>query len=202
MAGQIALPLGPLGRKEPSHIVVGAANAEVVEAFRHTASWPFHTAILFGPPRSGKSLLAGWFVQSGLGEALDDADRMDETALFHRWNRAQESGTGLLLTASRPDWQVTLPDLGTRLRSALRLDIGTPDDAMLEELIAVHAEQRALALSEDACRYLATRGPRSHLGTEQLVAAIDRLSLERKSAPGPGIWREALEEVADPGGAR
>jgi len=28
---------------------------------------------------------------------------------------------------------------------------------------------------------------------------IDRLSLERKVAPGPAIWRDALEEVAGPG---
>lgn len=196
MVGQIALPLGPLGRKDPSHIVVGPANGNIVEAFQQTQSWPYHTAIIFGPRRSGKTLLANWFKQAGLGEVVDDAESMDETALFHLWNRAQESGTPLLLTSGVLDWQVTLPDLGTRLRSALRLDIGEPDDAMLEELIAVHAEQRGLPLGDDACRYLASRGPRSHLGVEELVAAIDRLSLERKSAPGPAIWREALEEVA------
>ena len=83
---QIALPLGGAGA---SRIVVGNANAAVVEAFHNTASWPFRTAILFGPARSGKSLLAGWFAESGAGEAIDDAAELDETELFHRWNRAQ-----------------------------------------------------------------------------------------------------------------
>ncbi len=199
MAGQIALPLGPLGRKEPSRIVVGGANAAVIEACQHTSSWPFHTAILFGPPRSGKSLIANWFASSGVGEAVDDADKMDETALFHHWNRSQESGMPLLLTARSADWNVTLPDLGTRLRAALRLEVEAPDDAMFEDLLSVHAEARGLSLGDDAFRYLATRAERSHLGAEQLVATIDRLSLERKIAPGPAIWREALEEVAASG---
>jgi chromosomal replication initiation ATPase DnaA len=202
MAGQIALPLGPLGRREPSRIIVGTANMAAIEACQQTDTWPFRTAILFGPARSGKSLLANWFTQGGYGEAVDDADRMDETELFHRWNRSQETGIPLLLTAAArgegQTWDVTLPDLGTRLRAALRLEIGTPDDIMFEELIGVHAEGRALALTDEACRYLASRSERSHLGAEQLVATIDRLSLERKSAPGPAIWREALEEMADP----
>ena len=76
---QIALPLGTSGGGVPSRIVVGNANAAVIDAFANTASWPFRTAILAGPPRSGKSLLVRWFVESGAGgEGIDDADPMDE----------------------------------------------------------------------------------------------------------------------------
>ena len=80
--------------------------------------------------------------------------------------------------------------------AALRLDIAAPDDAMMAELIATHAEARGLAIGEDGARYLALRAERSHLAAERLVATIDRLSLERKQAPGPAIWREALEEIS------
>ena len=193
---QIALPLG--NGPGAGRVVIGNANSAVVEAFGAVAGWPFRTAVLLGPPRSGKSLLARWFVENGLGEAVDDADQIDETELFHRWNRAQESATPLLLTATaREDgWQVALPDLASRLGSALRLEIGAPDDAMLADLIAAHAEARALVLGEEALRYLAPRATRSHIGAERLVATIDRLSLERKVAPGPGIWREALSELS------
>lgn len=34
------------------------------------------------------------------------------------------------------------------------------------------------------------------MGVEQLVATIDRLSLERKQPPGLSIWRDALEEIS------
>ncbi|MBN8502267.1 MAG: ATPase [Sphingomonadales bacterium] len=196
---QIALPLGA-GAHAPSHIVVGAANRTAIESLSAAAGWPFRTAILLGPPRSGKSLLTRWFVASGRGEALDDADLMDETELFHYWNRTQESGVPLLMTTGRGagEWIIRLPDLASRLAAALHLEIGTPDDTMLAELIAVHAEQRGLALGPEAAAYLAARCERSHIGVERLVAAIDRISLERKVAPTQGIWREALEEVLGP----
>jgi len=198
--GQIVLPLQLGPGAAASRIVVGSANAAVVEALRDPQAWPFRTAVLSGPARSGKSLLARWFVENGLGEAVDDAGRADETELFHRWNRAQESGRPLLMTVGTGEggWQITLPDLASRLGAALHLAIGAPDDAMLAELFAALAEARGLALGHDGAAYLATRCERSHLAAERIVAAIDRLSLERKVAPGPAIWREALEEVAGP----
>jgi chromosomal replication initiation ATPase DnaA len=157
--------------------------------------------VLSGPPRSGKSLLARWFVASGRGEAVDDADRADETELFHRWNRALESGTPLLLVAGAGErgWTPRLPDLASRLGGSLHLAIGEPDEAMRADLIAVHAEQRGFTLGEDAAAYLVSRAERSHLGIERLVMTIDRLSLERKAPPTLSVWRDALEEI---GGAR
>ena len=195
---QFALPLRPASQDGPVRIVVGNANEAALSACAQAVGWPFRTAILFGPQRSGKSLLARWFVQSGFGDAVDDADRMDETVLFHRWNRAQEEARPLLLTATAvgEGWRIALPDLASRLGAALRLDLGVPDDAMLADLIGAHAEARRLVLPEEAARYLASRCERSHLGAERLVATIDRLSLERKIAPGPAVWREALEELS------
>lgn len=193
---QIALPLAAGQGAGPSRIVAGNANAGVLDAFAHAATWPFRTAILLGPPRSGKSLLARWFAEQDAGDVVDDAETADETALFHHWNRTQESGRPLLLVSNKPDWRVTLPDLGSRLGAALRLEIGAPDDAMLAELVALHAELRGLALDESAAAYLVPRMPRSHMGVERLVAAIDRLSLERKQAPTLSIWRDALDTIS------
>jgi chromosomal replication initiation ATPase DnaA len=200
---QIALPLGA-GERGPSRIVVGSANQAVVAAFSQAGAWPFRTAVLFGPPRSGKSLLARWFAESGAGEAIDDAALLDETELFHRWNRAQEAGTPLLVVGRGEEgsWEIALPDLRSRLGAALRLAIGTPDDAMLAELIEVHAEQRGLILGEGAAQYLVPRIERSHIAVERIVATIDRLSLERKQAATIAIWREALEEVSGGGQPR
>ena len=195
---QIALPLSLTGAAGPARIVAGGGNMHVIEALNHPDTWPFRTAVLSGPPRSGKSLLARWFAESGMGEAIDGADTMDETELFHRWNRAQESGTALLLVsnAQGEGWKIALPDLASRIGAALHLEVGPPDDAMLAELIALHAEQRGLILDEAAAAYLVPRCERSHLGVERLVTAIDRLSLERKQPPTMAIWRDALEELS------
>jgi len=177
--------------------VIGAANAHVAEALGKPETWPFRTAVLTGPPRSGKSLLARWFAENG-GEAIDDAHGLDETALFHRWNRAQEAGIPLLIVGGEPPWNIALPDLRSRLGSALQLEIGAPDEAMAADLLYSFAEQRGLALGVEAADYLLPRAARSFADLEQLVAAIDRISLERKVPATHSILRAALEAVHGP----
>ena len=154
--------------------------------------------MLTGPPRSGKSLLARWFAEGGKGEAVDDAQAIDEAELFHRWNRAQEQGTPLLIVAGEPPWDIALPDLRSRLGAALQLEIGPPDDSMAEALLHALAEQRGLPLGAEAADYLVPRAGRSWAALEKLVEAIDRLSLERKVPATQSIWRAALEAVHGP----
>lgn len=189
---QIVLPLTGLSRE--TALVIGNANEGVLRACHEAANWPFHTAILSGPPRSGKSLIARWFEGAGLGTAIDDAEDMPEDDLFHAWNRAQAMGRPLLLVG-RPvpaPWRIALPDLGSRLGAALNIGIEAPDDAMLAALIEGHAAQRGLALDEEATTYLVPRVERSFAAVETLVAEIDRLSMERKVPARQAIWREAL----------
>lgn len=194
---QIVLPLSRAA-SGPARIVLGAGNASVAEALTRPESWPFRTAVLTGPPRSGKSLLARWFAERQDGDAIDDAQALDEADLFHRWNRAQEQGRPLLIVGGEPPWTIGLPDLRSRLGAALQLEIGPPDDAMAAELIAAMAEERGLPLGDDAAAYLVPRAERSYLQLEKLVEAIDRLSLERKAPPTLAIWRAALEAVQGP----
>ena len=174
--------------------MVGNADRAVAEALAAPSNWPFGTAVLAGPARSGKSLIAHWFAAQG-GQAIDGADGLDETELFHRWNRAQESGDKLLLVTDRQPWGITLPDLASRLGAALQLEIGVPDDDMIGALIESHAQQRGLVLADGALTYLVPRVERSFAGIEAVVAAIDRLSLERKVPATMSLWRDALEAV-------
>lgn len=191
---QIALPLSATG--PAASIVVGLSLQPVLDALGAADGWPFRTAILAGPPRSGKSLLSRWFAASGAGEAVDDADLIEESALFHRWNRAQADGAPLLLVSSRlpGEWKIALPDLASRLGAALLLEIAPPDDELLAGLIEAHAAQRGLALPEGAGAYLLPRIERSHAAVEALVGTIDRLSLERKAPVTISLLRDALAE--------
>ena len=196
--GQFALPL-TIGGDQAARIIVGPSNQAAIDAFARAAGWPFRTAILTGPPRSGKSLLARWFVENACGEAIDNAGTAGEDELFHRWNRAQENATPLLLVASRPpvEWTIALPDLASRLGSALLLELGPPDDAMLAALIGDHAARRGLVLGEGASAWLLARIERSHAAVEALVAEIDRLSLERKQPVTISLLREALSPIGE-----
>ncbi|MCD1591315.1 ATPase [Qipengyuania citrea] len=198
MTSQIALPLIPAGAGEPSSIVIGSGNRAVAEALAAPASWPFRTAILHGPPRAGKSLFARWFAAQQAGEAIDDAETLDETAIFHRWNRAQESGIPLLLVVGDGGWDIALPDLRSRMGAALQLEIGPPDDALATDLMLSHAAQRGLVLGEGAPAYLVPRMERSYAAIEKIVGEIDRLSLERQVPATLSVWRDALEAVQGP----
>lgn len=201
---QIALPLS--ARAGTQRIVVGDANAAVIEALQHPERWPFHVAVLTGPPRSGKSLLARW--AQGLHgdrlEVIDDAHAMDETALFHRWNAVQQGGSreggALLIVASAGEagWRIALPDLASRIGGSLQLAIGAPDDAFAADLILAHAEARGLSLPHAAADYLVPRTLRSFAAIEMLVATIDRISLERQTPATMSVWRAALDALHGP----
>lgn len=186
---QIALPLDWQGQGET--IVTSPALAPLIAALGASATWPYRTAVLTGPPRSGKSLFARWFAASGAGQALDQADRLDETHVFHRWNRAQAEGHALLLVGA-PGWRVTLPDLASRLGAALALAMPAPDDDLLRALIAEHARRRALPLADTVLDWLVPRIERSHAACEAIVATLDQRSLERKAPVTLALAREVL----------
>lgn len=207
-SSQIALPLSAPPGAAAQRIVVGHANAGVIEALRAPERWPFRVAVLTGPPRSGKSLLGRW-VEGLHGaerlEVIDDAETHEETELFHRWNAVQQGGTreggALLLIANAPGeggWRIALPDLASRIGGSLQLAIGAPDDAMAADLIHAHAEARGLSLPEGAADYLVPRTIRSFAAIEALVAAIDRISLERQTPATMSVWRAALEALHGP----
>jgi hypothetical protein len=206
---QIALPLSARVPAGAQRIVVGAANAAVIEALQSPEHWPFHVAVLSGPPRSGKSLLGRWtaglHADSGL-EVIDDAETLDEAALFHSWNAVQQGGSregGALLIIANADpenggWRIALPDLASRIGGSLQLAIGALDDAMAGALIIAHAEQRGLSLPDGATDYLVPRTTRSFAAIETLVATIDRISLERQTPATMSVWRAALEALHGP----
>ncbi len=198
---QIALPLERATRGDPARIVIGNANAAAIEALRAPQGWPFHTAVLTGPPRSGKSLLARWASTQGI-DVIDDAEGVDETALFHRWNASQDggsrSGEPLLLIVNAQPWQIALPDLKSRLGGSLQLELVEPDDAMAALLIEALAEERGLSLADGAAEYLVPRAGRSFAELEQLVLTIDRISLERQVPATMSVWRAAIEALQGP----
>jgi chromosomal replication initiation ATPase DnaA len=206
---QIALPLAARAPAGAQRIVVGSANAAVIEALQTPERWPFHVAVLIGPPRSGKTVLGRWAQSlhgAGRLDVIDDAETLDETALFHRWNAVQQGGSregGALLVIANADpdhggWRIALPDLASRIGGSMQLAIRAPDDEMAGELILAHAQQRGLILAEGASDYLVPRTTRSFAAIEALVAAIDRISLERQTPATMSVWRAALEALHGP----
>ncbi len=108
---------------------------------------------------------------------------LDERALFHLVNLARESGAALLATARTfpATWPVRLPDLKSRLKAAMAVEIGPPDDALLEALLVKHFADRQLKVDRAVIDYLLPRMERSPAAVARLVEAIDRAALAEKA---------------------
>lgn len=180
---QIALPLDKLRTGGPDSVIITACNADAFAALGNHAAWPGHCAILVGPPRSGKSLMARYFAGQG-GEVIDDADRLDDEALFHRWNAALAAGQSiLLLSAKSPaEWNVALPDLRSRLGASQLLQIAAPDDELMAQLLLKHLHDRGTSIGPEALSYVIKRLERSHAALEKLARDANAVALAEGSA--------------------
>lgn len=191
-ADQIALPLDWPQSADDRRFILSAANQDAFEHFRRWSMWPVKSTILSGPRRSGRSLLARGFVARVGGRLFDDAERHDEEALFHAWNLAQETGKPLVMVTGDEAWEVTLPDLRTRLAVTPVARILQPDDALFSSLIELLFADRGLHIPGDALRFIARRVHRDYLTAEQVVEAVDRFAIAERARLSLPTVRRAL----------
>jgi len=191
---QIALPLDwPEGSEERDFIVT-AANEAVVRHFQHWSVWPVMATILTGPRKSGRSLLGRIVAQRTGGELVDPAERTDEEAVFHAWNRAQGCRRPLIVVADVPPpaWEIALPDLRSRMMATPVVKMPEPDEPLAAALIEKLCHQRGLACPQELVRYVVPRIDRSFLAVNRVVDALDELALERRQALTVPLARRAL----------
>jgi chromosomal replication initiation ATPase DnaA len=173
---QLRLPLG-LPEAHETEFLVGDSNARAVHQLEHWATWPVMAALLVGPRKSGRSLLARVFAAKSGGRIFDDADRAKEAEVFHAWNEAQQERRPLLIVAEAPPpvWEVKLPDLRSRLAASPLLEIGPPDDLLMPQLIERAFERHLLHAKPDGIAWLAKRIERSHVA---ILRVADVLEME------------------------
>ena len=195
---------------------VSDCNRAAVKLIDAWPQWSDRVQLLIGPAASGKTHLARvWQALSG-AEALDagtlrmdfvdamgagtplvveDADRgaYEEKALFHLLNLARENRLFVLLTArSAPmRWRLSLPDLLSRLNAVPTVEIGPPDDALIQAVMLKHFTDRQLDIDPKVLTYLSLHVERSLAAAAAAVAAVDRAAL----ATGRKITRQLVSEV-------
>lgn len=181
---QLRLPLG-LPEARETEFLVSESNARAVHQLEHWGTWPVMTALLAGPRKSGRSLLARIFAAKSGARVLDDADRMKEADVFHAWNQAQGERRPLLLVAEAapPVWAVKLPDLRSRLAASPLLEIGPPDDALIPQLLERAFERHLLHAKPDVIAWIAKRIERSHIAILRVADALETEAGRRLSIP-------------------
>lgn len=211
----LALPYAPsYGRED---FMPGPSNAAALKLLESWPAWPSPIVLLVGPPGSGKThLVHVWAaladaeiveagpmslediiprVAAGGAIAVEDVlpGSVPEAALFHLINSVQEARGTLLLSSQSPadDWQVSLPDLRSRLRLAAPVALGAPEDDLLRQVLVKLFADRQLVVDKPVIDYLVSRMERSLSAAVGLVEALDREAL----AAGRRITRPMAAHV-------
>ncbi|MFW2852204.1 HdaA/DnaA family protein [Sphingomonas sp. TX0543] len=195
---QIALPLEWPADPRDEEFLVTPSNARAAHMVEHWGAWPVMTALLTGPRKSGRSLLARIFASKSGGAIIDDAEKRSETELFHEWNRAQAERKPLLIVADAPppEWRIKLPDLRSRLGASPVATIGAPDDELMRVLLGRQFLRRGLDARPDLIDWLVTRIERSHIAVMRTVDALDQEVLERRKRLSIPLARTTLAAAA------
>jgi chromosomal replication initiation ATPase DnaA len=187
-------------------------------AFAHVHAfpdWPGPLTLIVGPPKSGKTHLAGiWAHRSGaevpVPEAvealataagaspllLEDVDRAgyDETALFHLLNQSMRDQRPILMTAreSVANWPFQTDDLKSRARLAALFTLALSDDIQLSQMFVKLFADRQVAVDPKVIGFLVARMERSPEEAVVLADLLDRMALSRATAITRGLAAEVL----------
>jgi chromosomal replication initiation ATPase DnaA len=194
---QIALPFDWPPDPRDDEFLVSDSNARAVQQLERWSTWPVMAVVLTGPRKSGRSLLARIFAAKSGGEIIDDAERQSETAIFHAWNRAQETRHPLVIVADAPppEWSVKLPDLRSRLTASPIARIGPPDETLMQALFDRQFLRRGLDARPDLIQWLILRVERSHIALLRTVDLLDQAVLERHKRLSIPLARATLQEA-------
>lgn len=186
------------------------SNLQAVSLLAEPQAWPQHRLAVWGDAGSGKShLLDHWarrhratrlsgqalLLEPPTGPlAIDDADLAAERPLLHVLNAASEAGFSVVIAgrAAPARWDTNLPDLDSRLRATLAVEIRPADDDLLRALLAALLADRQLPVPETVQDYLLRRLPRTPAALREAAARLDHLAL----ASGGRITRAMATEVA------
>lgn len=214
-AAQLALELPLASAAGREDLLESGSNRLAIDLIDGWPNWPSHVVVLAGPVGSGKTHIASVWAAAADALVFEAADlashplaardrnlvienagpgTLDEEALFHTFNQARSAGHHLLITSrSFPSaWNITLPDLASRLRLAHLVELQEPDDGLLSAIIVKLFADRQLEVSPRTVDYLVTRMERSMEVANCIVAWLDHEALARRTKVNRALAAEAI----------
>lgn len=194
---QLALPLDWPADPRDDEFLIGDSNARAVHQLEHWSTWPVMAVLLVGPRKSGRSLLARIFAAKSGGQLIDDAERQNETAIFHAWNHAQEVRRPLVIVADAtpPAWKIKLPDLRSRLAASPVARIDPPDEELMRTLLERLFLRRGLDARPEVIQWLILRIERSYIALLRTIDLLDQAVLARHKRLSIPLARATLAEA-------
>ena len=211
---QLPLPFVHRPRFAEIDFLGAPSNAAALSWLARTGDWPDGRLALWGAAGCGKThLLHLWAGRDGarlvagpaLNElspatplAVDDADAAaDEAVLLHTLNAAAEARCPVLLAARLPParWTTRLPDLASRLRAVIAVEIGVAEDSLLRMLLARLVAERQVPITSAVQDWLVLRLPRSPAVLREAVARLDQASLAVSRPVTRALARRVLDDL-------
>lgn len=215
MIRQLPLPFPHAPHWDRIAFLEAPSNAEALAWLERPNDWPLRRLALWGGAGSGKThLLHRWARRTGAtlldgatlaqeppacAIAIDDADLAGERPLLHTLNAAAESGFAVVLAgrAAPARWAVGLPDLASRLRATLAVEIRPAEDALLRGLLTTLLADRQLPVPETVQDFLLLRLPRTPAALREAAARLDRLALAAGGRITRNLAAIVVAELAD-----
>jgi DnaA regulatory inactivator Hda len=220
---QMILPFEERVDHAVESFIVAPSNQHAFDWIGRWPDWPFTALVLVGPAGCGKTHLASlWQARTGAAAIdlrtagieqaaaltaggtpilVEDCDRMvddpqAERTLLQLYNLAKAAGSRLLLAARQApsQWPLGLPDLRSRLNSAMVVAIDPPDDTLLQEVAGKLFEDKQVEVGEEVIAYLLLRCERT---VASLAQAIETLNMASKTQQRP-ITKPLAREVLFP----
>jgi len=204
---QLVLPLEVRSASGRDDFIVAPGNSSAVAFIDSWPAWPAPAAALYGPSASGKSHLAAvWAEKAGAHTiaatallenvpdgalVVEDArPGLAEASLF----ALLERGAPLLITSQTApaEWQVSLPDLVSRVRALLAFPLWAPDDALLMGLAVKLFADRQLQVPENVVLHMVRSLERSPAAVHDFVARADAAALAQQRPINLSLIKDLL----------
>lgn len=212
---QLPLPFAHEPQFVAADFLAAPSNADAMAWLARTQDWPHARLALWGEEGSGKThLLHVWADRLGADRfagpalpwpsavarplAVDDADAAPERPLLHLLNAAAEAGQPVLLAGRTPParWPVALPDLASRLRAIMAVEIRPLEEDVLRVLLTRLLAERQIAVPEAVQDWLFLRLPRTPGAMREVAARLDRAGLAAGQRIGRAVAAAAIAGMA------
>ncbi len=114
---------------------------------------------------------------------IDDFDACkEEEILYSIFNLVDQDNKYMLINSLKPinEIKFNLPDLVSRLKNCIYVEIENPDDELLFAIILKNFSDRQIKIEKKIVNFIISRIDRSYRKIDEFIYKIDELSLKKK----------------------
>jgi len=198
---------------------ISDSNQKVYNYFSNWPSWDCRILNVFGPRMSGKTFLLTFFANKNsflkiesknlnqeildkalLADALilEDVNiNINEEFLFLIFNEFKNNNKFLVFSSDvdTSHIQFNLPDLSSRMKSILNLEILNPSDNLLYSILLKELSSRQISIKPELLSYIIKRIERTYSSVNIFVNNIDKASLQKKKRIDLQLINQVLSNI-------